>query len=336
MCKKDPAPLGTATPIPREDHDISHTPPKTVPKVLALLGGDARQLAAASTLAQAGYEIRLMGFSEAEDGDLRPASAHPLPTGVKINCRLDRALEGCQAILLPYPATKDGETVFCPLGAGTKLPLSEIRQYGEKHPEVRVFGGRLPKAFTAPLQSVGCRVTEYEDSEAFLQRNARLTAEGAVMIAMEMTDTALLRMKTAVVGFGRIGRSLSRLLRLLGADVTVFARRQESLAEAESEGHRAISTRENHRLCEGYGLIFNTVPARVLDVPSMMSLPCDTKWIELASAPGGLDPVGVTEATKRCGLQVIRAPSLPGRYAPVDAGDAIAQLVLSVLEEVEP
>lgn len=313
-------------------HDPQHN--TATPPVLVLFGGDARQLSTASVLSEAGYEVRLMGLGEAEDGGLSPRSPYPLPRGVKICQRTDRALEGCAGIILPYPATKDGETIFCPLDIRTAVSLSEIAAYGQKHPEVKIFGGRMPKSFVAGLRGHGCTVTEFEDSEAFLIRNARLTAEGAVMTAMNLTDTALLHAPVAVIGYGRIGKILAGLLAALGADVTVFARREESLAEAEAAGHRAVSTTRVQALCEGYGVIFNTVPARLLDKGLMLSLPCRTKIIELASAPGCLDPEGVTEATRRCGLQVIRAPSLPGRYAPVDAGCAIAECILSALGEV--
>ncbi len=304
------------------------------PRILALLGGDARQLTVAAVLAKAGLEVRLLGLGEAEDGGITPESPCPMPKGVKLCHRVDRVLEGCEAVVLPYPATKDGQTVFCPLDTQHTISLEAIAAHVEKHPHVKIFGGRMPRPWVDRLRVVGCDVTEYEDSEAFLIRNARLTAEGAVMTAMNMTDTALLHTPVAVVGYGRIGRLLSTLLAAMGADVTVFARRTESLAEVKAAGHGAVGTNEIHRLCEGYEIIFNTVPAPLISREVLTALPCRVKIIELASAPGGLDPEGVTEATRRCGLQVIRAPSLPGRYAPVDAGRAIAECILSALGEV--
>ena len=78
-------------------------------------------------------------------------------------------------------------------------------------------------------------------------------------------------------------------------------------------------------------MIFNTVPAKVLDRETLSAMPCDTLVIELASAPGGLDPEGAKEAALRCGLQIIRAPGLPGRYAPQDAGRAVAECILETL-----
>lgn len=334
MCKTDPVPEARPD-EPCSVGSVSHDKNiKNRPAVLTLLGGDARQLFLSELLSEAGYGIRLMGLDEAEDGALTAEAVRQTPRGVKTLHRLDRALEGADGIVLPYPATKDGMTVYAPLNTRHTITLEAVGAYAQKHPEVRVFGGRMPAPWVRELREAGCSVTDYEDSEAFLIQNARLTAEGAVMTAMELTDTALLGAPMAVIGYGRIGRLLAHLLTALGARVTVVARRSESRAEASAMGYDALSLSDISRLREGYEVIFNTVPAVTLDKALLTTLPCRTKIIELASAPGGLDPEGVAEATGRCGLQVIRAPGIPGRYAPKAAGRAIADSILSVMEEV--
>jgi dipicolinate synthase subunit A len=54
--------------------------------------------------------------------------------------------------------------------------------------------------------------------------------------------------------------------------------------------------------------------------------------IDLASAPGGVD----AEVARGLGLPVVWALSLPGKYAPVTAGEIIADTVLSMLKGGEP
>ena len=51
--------------------------------------------------------------------------------------------------------------------------------------------------------------------------------------------------------------------------------------------------------------------------------------IDLASAPGGVDANGAQAA----GVKVIWALSLPGKYAPVTAGEIIADTVLDHMRE---
>ena len=65
----------------------------------------------------------------------------------------------------------------------------------------------------------------------------------------------------------------------------------------------------------------------------LMSLRPDTFLIDLASAPFGVSDTHVREATAKNGLRYLRAPSLPGSYAPRDAGRAIAECILGMIAQ---
>ena len=84
-------------------------------------------------------------------------------------------------------------------------------------------------------------------------------------------------------------------------------------------------------LCRDHPILFNTVPAHILPRDLLMSLRPDTLLIDLASAPFGVSDTHVREATAKNGLRYLRAPSLPGSYAPRDAGRIIAECVLEAL-----
>jgi dipicolinate synthase subunit A len=75
-----------------------------------------------------------------------------------------------------------------------------------------------------------------------------------------------------------------------------------------------------------FDAVFNTVPMIVLNEEMLGELRDGVPVIELASKPGGIDPVGAV----RFGTRVISAQSLPGRVAPVTAGKIIARCILSV------
>lgn len=299
---------------------------------LAVLGGDARQLSVCAALADAGCHLRVMGLGDTDADHVFRARDGMASPHVKLCQQLSHALDGCDGMVLPYPSTKDAQTVFSPLDTQHSMTLEDIGRYALKHPGLWIFGGRLPDDRIQSLIQGGCRVIDYESHEAFLIKNARLTAEGAIMTAMELTDTALLNAPVAVIGYGRIGQLLADLLLAMNARVTVYARREESLSLAEARGCHSVPTSQLARLAEGYRIIFNTVPVRLMGKGLLSVMPCDTLIIDLASAPGGLDSEGAREATRRCGLQIIKAPSLPGRYAPKDAGRAIAEVILSELE----
>lgn len=78
-----------------------------------------------------------------------------------------------------------------------------------------------------------------------------------------------------------------------------------------------------------YDLIFNTVPAILLDEPCLKNVKADTLIIDLASKPGGVD----FDTAGRLGLKVVWALSLPGKVAPVTSGEIIADTILNILKE---
>ena len=74
-------------------------------------------------------------------------------------------------------------------------------------------------------------------------------------------------------------------------------------------------------------LVVNTVPSTVLSENELVKLKHDTVLIEIASPPYGID----FDSAKRLGIKVIKAPSLPGRYFPVEAGEVIAKTIIKEL-----
>ena len=71
--------------------------------------------------------------------------------------------------------------------------------------------------------------------------------------------------------------------------------------------------------CRQADVIINTIPAHVLGDAALAATARDTPIIELASAPYGLE----MQKAVKLGLQVCVESGLPGRYAPLDAGEAL-------------
>ena len=293
---------------------------------VTLLGGDARQLAVARRLAQAGITVRAVGLSRC------------LPDGV-IPCRdiSEATADGVDAIVLPLPVTRDQETVWCPLDADCVVTtdcLTGLYAAGKLPRLRRIYGGNIPAAWCERLEAVlgAGSVLDFYRTESVQLRNARLTAEGAIMTMMEQTDTALLGSRAAVIGYGRIGQYLSRLLLALGVRVDVFARRCESRALAAGDGCGTADTETKlDTLTGGYDVIFNTVPARLITRGILEKLPPHTLIVDLASVPGGFDPAVAREEAQKRGLRTVSVPSIPGRYAPAAAGAVIADAILEAM-----
>ena len=158
------------------------------------------------------------------------------------------------------------------------------------------------------------RGVPYWADPVYAVENAAITAEGAVWLAMRRSDRALAGQSALVVGYGRIGRLLADKLAALGAHVTVAARDPAARAEAAARGHNSVDI--NH-ISDRFDIVTNTVPAPVLSGGYGASL-----CLDLAGSPGGWSD----------GTPVLKAPGLPGIYAPRSGADIMANAVYRVME----
>ncbi len=300
-------------------------------RTVAVIGGDRRMLHAASRFAEAGASVNVLGHSRSLPAEPQIHAFHTLTD----------AARDADILLLPLPSTRDGRTVNTPFAPELSISFDELVSLMRAHPDRLLFGGCLPLGLSdavSALADARPRVIDYDTDEALLLRNAYLTAEGALMLAMQESDRSLRGATAAILGYGRIGKLLARLLLSIGMEVTVCARRRESLQWAATDGCHPMKMGDATRaggglfpLCCGHPIIFNTVPEQILERELLLRLEPDTLLIDLASPPFGAREADASEATQKNGLRYLRAPGLPGRYAPRDAGHAIADSVLEVL-----
>ena len=138
--------------------------------------------------------------------------------------------------------------------------------------------------------------------------NAVPTAEGAIEIAITETPFTIHGSKSLVLGYGKIGKILSKDLYALGAQTYVEARKYADLAMIEGHGYEPLPLDNLKDHIHEFDIIFNTIPSLILDDEILTKVKKDALIIDLASKPGGID----FDAAKAYGLKVIWALSLPG------------------------
>lgn len=284
-------------------------------QVFAILGGDGRQGYLATLLADEGYTVFAAGF------DKNPGAA---AGAVHTNALTAAAM--ADVVVLPVMPTGDGATLSAEFSS-EDIPLDERLCQSLRHTQVYTgFAGRI-QGISKKYAELDLR--DYSRQEAFLIKNAQITAEAALMLAIEHMPGAMYESRCLITGYGRIGKALAPLLSATGAEVTVAARKPEDFARIESAGlRRARYSRlpaEAHR----YDLVINTADALVLGEAFIKNMNPDAIIIDLASRPGGTD----FEAAKRCGITALHALGLPGKYAPRTAARIIMDTVTEMMEE---
>ena len=207
------------------------------------------------------------------------------------------------------------------------LPRSAISEetLDQLPPGQIVICGLTDGAFDAMAKKRKLRLCRALNDERFALENASLTAEGAVYAAMGASSLAIRDARCLVSGYGRIGKRLTELLISLGAHVTVAARRQESRDEA---GENSIPIGAVPDALPDVDLVFNTVPALILDENALRFLPRSACLIELASPPYGTD----LDAARRMGLNVLLESGVPGRYCPRSAALVLLDYIERMME----
>lgn len=197
-------------------------------------------------------------------------------------------------------------------GAGLKEILSQLST------DITVLGGFLHRPELAKY-----RCLDLLDDPVYAAKNAMITAQCAVRLAGEALPVVWEGCPVLILGWGRIGKSLGSMLKRLGAEVSVAARKPEDLAMIGALGCDAREIGRLDYILRRYRVIFNTVPASVLRRGQTELCRKDCVLVELASKPG-MDGEGIIDGR-----------GLPGKMAPESSGKLIARVALGLCAREE-
>lgn len=276
------------------------------------IGGDLRSIYAAEYLNRT-FDCCVYGFDK---------------NGIEINVPVIREIQRRKSIVLPLPFSPDGANINAPYFS-QKIPLSVIEDAAEDG--AIVYTSRITPELVNICEKKALRLVNYFDREELAVLNAVPTAEGAIEITLAEMASTIFGSRILITGFGRIAKVLARYLLCMGAEVTVCARSCSDIANAEIVGCQTIrlSSPELTKQLSTFDVIFNTVPAQIFDNHQLMLIPKKSLIIDLATKSGIED----LELAKNAGVNVIRAMSLPGKTAPITAGQIIAKTILNIISE---
>jgi len=215
--------------------------------------------------------------------------------------------------LLPIPSSRDGEYI-----TGTQLTFSELLNDAKAGDFVVGYG--LPESFKTGLSEKGVEHYDACDDEEFLLENAYITAIGTLSYVLGSSKKIPRDLKFGIIGYGRIGACLARLLLFLGAGIKIFSSKKLTRVEL---GLYGIDSPEielsdfNFLSVSELDFVLNTAPTNLSYLFPDKCVPDGMRVIDLASGDSFPGIKGVEYL-----------PSLPGRLYPESAGKVYGKRAL--------
>ena len=286
-------------------------------KAISIVGGDLRIIRLIEMLIADGYKVYTYGLEMSEE---------LLKMEVEMCSTIEETVSYSKVVVGPIPLSSDRKNVSTPF---SKVKLS-LEDFLKALKGKKLIAGNILEFFKEQLSKEDIQYIDLIKREEFAVLNAIATAEGTIQIAMEETQRTVHGSKVLVMGFGRIGKVLAKMLDGIGAKVSCEARKDEDMAWIKAYGFEPVHLNNLNEKLNEYDMIINTIPFQILNSERLELVKKDVVIIDLASNPGGVD----RKVAKEKNLKLIWALSLPGKIAPLTSAEFIKEVLYHVLEEI--
>lgn len=287
-------------------------------KSIAVVGGDLRIVKLIEMLVKDGYTVYTYGLEMSEDLQ-KIEKIEMCPT-------VTETVKNSKVVVGPIPLSSDRKNLSMPF-SNIKLKVDEFISCIEGK---TLIAGNIVEETKRKLEQSNIQYIDLLKREEFTVLNTIATAEGTIQIAMEETQKTLHGSKVLIMGFGRIGKVLAKMLDGIGAKVYCEARKNEDIAWIKAYGYEPIHLNNLNEHLGEFEIIISTIPFQILDKDRLELVNKDAVIIDLASNPGGVD----RKAAKEKDLKLIWALSLPGKVAPLTSAIYIKETLYHVLKEL--
>lgn len=287
-------------------------------KSISVVGGDLRIVNLVEMLVKDGYTVYCYGLELSEELSSLE--------GVEMYPTLEDVISASDVVIGPIPVTSDRRNLSMPF-SNVKLPVEDfISKFSSKN----LISGTIADEHKKILLDKNVNYIDLQKREEFTVLNTISTAEGTIQIAMEETQRTIHGSNILIMGFGRIGKVLAKMLDGIGAKVYCEARKNEDISWIKAYGYEPIHLNNLNENLDKFDVIINTIPFQILDESRLNLVKKDVVLIDVASNPGGID----RKAAKEKDLKLIWALSLPGKVAPLTSAEFIKETIYHVLKEI--
>ena len=282
-------------------------------KNIAVIGGDLRIVKLIGMLKKENYEVNTYALEKTNE------------INNKANT-LQECINGADIVVGPLPLSSNSEYINTPF-SDKKITIDELLD----NLEGKTFiAGSVKQEVYDKIEGRDITILDIVKREELAVLNAISTAEGAIQIAINETPKNLHGNNVLVLGFGRIGKVLAKMLDGIGSRVACEARKTTDLAWIKAYGYEPINLIELKENLSRFDIIINTIPYVVLDRGMLEEVKQDALIIDLASNPGGVD----RDAIKELGIKFNWALSLPGKVSPVTSAEFMKETLINMFKEI--
>lgn len=226
-------------------------------------------------------------------------------------------------IICPTPFSKDKVYI-----TGTDMKCEEIIDMCKGR---TLFAGAIPSIVKEKLDKENITYYDLMDYDDLAILNAIPTCEGAIKIAIEKTDITLCGSNVLVLGFGRIGKVLCKMLSGIGSKVYCEARNEKDLAQIRAMGYNDVDLNNLEGYLPKADYIFSTIPHMILDSGRLDLVKEDVCIIDLASSPGSVD----FEYAKGKNINTSLELALPAKVASKSSAMYFKDKIDKIIQEIE-
>jgi len=281
------------------------------------VGGDQRQLEMIRIFKEKKANIHLLGFHQLMQSFVEARKVSLKELNINIY----------DVIILPVNGVSDEgkvRTLFS--NEDFILPLNFFSNTKEN---VKIFTGIKTKRLEEMLEFANRDAYILMERDDVAIYNSIPTVEGVIMMLVENTDYTIFGSNIYVFGFGRVGETLARTLKNLGANVTVVVRSKKNYARVKELKMNPLYIEKVKAKISDANIIINIVPALVITRDILDEVNVNTFILDISSKPGGVD----FEYAKKRGLKADLVLGIPGLVAPKTAGKILAEAILEIISE---
>lgn len=218
-------------------------------------------------------------------------------------------------VLLPVPSSKDKKCV-----SGTDVSLEDTLINVSEGSVV--VGYSLPPQYKERARKLGARVLDLSESESFMVENSSITAQGTLAYLLSSERAVPKDKSFGIIGYGRIGRELLRILAFFGARVRVYTSKKSVCIELCEAGIDSEYTEYGGAAIDfsGIDVLINTAPTDMSPSFPLGRVRDGMRVLELASGENFRGVEGVEYL-----------PALPEKMYPLSAGRSYYQAVKDFL-----